>query len=441
MRFSFKTPIILLLVVAGLYLAVKGAMYLRVKSAMDDIVDGAQGQAEISYEGISTELGGSASVQGIRIRPEGMEQALLVEQAIFSVDDPWVLISGDLGGEDSQPPEQLNLQFLGVTVPLDDRMLAAMQVQSARQGGAAANCDGGLEMEPQMFRDLGFESLRADVLLDYRFDRPSERMTANMAFEVHDIEHVEMSLELAGVLPEDMQSGRMTAPALVEAKITVDMKREFGDRFMKLCAERKQQTVDAYRATLLEGLHEEMAAAGVSLGAGLRQAMADFYRDWGEVRLRVRPEKPLDMLQLMNVSQGDLVNLLGLSLYVNDRLVPDLAFDFDIQSMVRKAQLQLQQEQEQGLSEPLDSPKAPALVRVTRHYQPVATDMLDQHLGGEVMIQPQGQPVRAGVLVGIADGEAQIEQRAYGGTLTTYVRLNEIESAQVKVVERKRIEE
>ena len=233
------------------------------------------------------------------------------------------------------------------------------------------------------------------------------------------------------VLPQDLQGQRVSMPALVRADMRVRVAREFGDRFMKLCAGRAGVTVDSFRARLLDDLQAQFAQVGMVLGPGLLQAMDDLYRDWGEVRLRVFPEKPLGVLEMMMMpSPQSLVSTLGLSLYVNDRPVPDLDFKLDLQLLQRDLGF------ESEWPQPESESSAPNLVRLTRNYEPVALAMLDQYIGSGVRIKPFEQPMREGTLSGIVNGEALVEQRTYGGKLTSYVSLDRIESAEVLVVKK-----
>lgn len=435
MRNPLKIPIILVLLVGGAYLLAKGAMYLRVQGFMEDLQEQASGSAEISYQGISTDLRGAASVEGLRIRPQGIDQAVEIERVRFASDDAWSLIVGGDWRKGEKPPEHMSLSIDGVRIELTEQMLEAMQQQADNRPNLAdpqrSACEGGTQFDPRMLRQMGFDALRMDVQLNYRFDRLEERLRAEMAFEIRDIERGEMSIELGGVLPEDIQAGQASAPALARAQLAVEVEREFGNRFLKQCATEQQLTVDAYRTALLERLHNDFASAGVTLGEGLKQAIDDFYRDWGEVRVTLRPEKPLGMLQLMGINRDNAIYLLGLSLAVNGRPVPDLTFDFDIQALMRSANFA-----SPGSELPPTKP-IPPMVRITRSYRAVPVAALDQYIGSEVKIQPKSQPLRQGALVALNAGEVQIEQRTHGGSLTSYVRLEEIESVEVMVVNKK----
>jgi hypothetical protein len=318
-------------------------------------------------------------------------------------------------------------------------MIEALRQQAQAAGRASADtCDGSFNnLDPQLLRDLGFEELRLDAHMDYRFDVPAETLHASVGFELHDIESVQMSVELDGVVPEDVAQQRVGAPALARAEMSVDVSRNFGDRYMKLCAQRAGSSVEAFRSRLLERTNEELAASGVTLGAGLQQAMADLYRDWGELRLTVRPAEPLGPAHMFRLTPENLVEILGLNLRVNDRPVIDLSFDFDMQALMRQAQIQM----EGGEASDQTRPELPPRVRITRHYQRVPLATLPQHVGNAVKIKPRGQPLRSGDLVSIDSREAQIRQRAHGGSFTSHVPLAEIESVEVLVVERELLKE
>jgi len=440
MRLKLRVPLFVLIGIAIVYGAAKGAMYLRVKSTMDDLVQQASAQAEITYQGIGTDLiNGAASVEGIEVRPLQFEQSVFIEQVRFASDDRWALLTGaDWQSRQQPPPAQMSLSLIGIRLPLDAAMLETLQQQADAQAALSGQpplhaCDGGMNLDPQLLSELGFEELTVDVDLDYRFNELAERLTANMAFDVHNMQSVQMSVEFDGLIPQDLHSGDAARAGLADIDMRITVPRSFGDRYMKQCAKRKQQTVDSYREALLQRMFADLQQVGVTLGTGLQQAMSDYYRDWGEMRVRVHPDKPLGMLQMMSVTPDRLIDMLGVSLFINQAPVADLDFSFDMQQLAR-----LQSDPApQGEYDPLAAPPLPKRVRIIRRYETVPLGLLDQQIGEAVKIQPFGQPLREGTLVAIRDGEAVVEQRTHGGSVTSYVRLDDIESLQVQRVEQK----
>lgn len=430
MRNPLKIVLVLLLLGGLVYGGAKGVMYWRVKSNMDELVQRAANDAEITYGGISTDLSGAASVDAIDIRPLQMDQPIHIERVHFASTDPWALIVGGNWQErDAPPPRQMNLDIVGVHIPLDAATLEAMRrAQPQPMSGERSACDSdGFNSDPQLFSQLGFERLSMDIDLEYRFDVPAERLIASIGFDLHEVQSVQMSVEFDGLVPEDLQTGNVARVALAAADMRVQVPRKFGDRYMQYCAQQKQISVDAFREQLLQQVQQGMTASGVVLGSGLQQAMADFYRDWGEMRLRVRPAEPLDMMRMIGITPDRLIDALGIDLSINDRTVTDLSFNFDMQRLVQ---------QQQGDAGLYDRPELPQQVRLKRTFEPAKVASLEQFLGKTVKVKPIGQPLREGTLTAIVNGEAVIEQRLHGGSVTAYVRLDEIQSLQVERIER-----
>lgn len=430
-----RLPLGLILVGILVYAVLKGLLYWRVKSMLDDWVLQAEPQAQITYQDIATDLGGSARVYGIQIQPRGLSQGFDIEQVRIVSDDVLGMFKGKLFEPGKPPPEQMALSISGVRLPLNADLLALTQPAQAED--ARPVCDRGMQIDPNLMQALGFTELQVDMAMQYRFNVPSERLEASMQFELRDIESVSMDMELANLLPEDIAAGRSAAVALVSAALELDVQRAFGDRFMRHCAQQKGQTLEAYRQQLLTSIEQDLTDSGVVLGAGLKQALLQFYQQFGNLTVKLRPEQPVAMPELAGVSPKQMIDTLGLHLLVNGQRIDDLDLQFNVAQLIAKQRQRLGRpalEEEQPLPGALPPPRR---VQILRHYESVSVAVLDQYLGAPVRIKPLGQPERKGKLVAIVDGEAVIEQRAHGGSITTYVRLGEIESVQVERIERK----
>lgn len=439
LRRKLKRPLLVLALIVLVYIVIKGVMYLRVKNTMDDFIAEAAGQAEIHYGGIETELRGSARVYDIEVRPRDFTQSIKIAGVRISTDDPWMLIGGgDWQSGDAPPPEHMGLSIEGVSVSLDEEMLAALAEQAkeqARMSGqklASSACDGSMNLDPDLLVDMGFTEVVMDVDAEYRFDTINEQLSAEMNVEIRDIESVEMSVELDGVIPDDVGAGAVSTLALRSAAMQMTIKPEFGNEALKVCAERKQLNVVKFREQLIKRAADELNASGVKLGESLLAAMASYYQDWGELRVDVRPDKPLGMLALMMTKPENMGSMLGINLYVNDKRIENPEFSFALPTFVND-----DNERDDIFIPTLPTPKR---VRVTRRYEKVSAQLLDQYIGVNVKIQPVGQPLRVGKLTAITGGEAAVVQRAHGGSVTSYVRLDQIESLEVERIERETLD-
>jgi hypothetical protein len=135
------------------------------------------------------------------------------------------------------------------------------------------------------------------------------------------------------------------------------------------------------------------------------------------------------MGQAMSIKPDNLVQALGISLFINDKPINDLDVKIDLQ------QLASEQGQVPG-SGPGSKAKAPKRMRIIREFKPIPLDALDQQLGRTVRIHPLNQPTREGVLEAIANGEAQVRQRTHGGAVTSHIPLQEIRAVEVETLRR-----
>lgn len=422
----------LVIVVALAYGAIKGVLYMRTHDAMEQLITESLPYADISYRGISTEVTGAVAVEGLQIRPRESLQTLRIKQARISTDDPIGLAINGLPSKQGDPiPEQLGFQFTGIEVPLDDEWVAQLREQSHREavmrGVSSDPCLNGAVMDAGLLKAMGFSSISSDISMDYRFDQSQGLLNIGMAFEVNEIQRGEMSVQLGGL--ESLQTGQLTAmPHFVEADLLASISRAFGDRYIQHCARLNNKTVEQHRALLTQTMLQDLERSGVTLGIGLSQALTTFYRDWGALSIRMKPRPALGMLEIMAIDQHDITERLGLTLRVNDQLVTDTTFSFDLQQL---AKLQASEDAEGQVFE--EQPKE----RWVRRYVPVSAEELPQHIGSAVRIKPRYSPVRKGKLTAIRRGEAVLEQLTHGGSFTSYVMLDNVELIEAEVIEKR----
>ena len=433
--------VVVILLLASVPLLLKGAMYLRARMALDDLADRLSPDTGLQYGGIETDLAGAVSVTGLEIRPRGFDLPITVERVRVRTGDFWSFIwpAGWDGTGEGGIPRQLGIVVQSMRVPLQKAVFDAIRERNRALLAAGretpAACDS-LGFGAEELKAMGFRELMVDLDLGYRFDIPNEVLELAMDLDFRKIESLSMKVRLEGIVPEDLASGRVASGArLAGAELGVRMERDFGQRFVRYCAARKEMSP----AEFLEGrklaMRENLKRAGITLGPGLQRALDEYLESWGEVRLRLAPAEPIAPLRLMSLKPEQMPGVLGLSLFVNDRPVRDLDIGLDLKQLA-EARGPARDAGEAGTP----PARAPRRVRIVRRFRTVPVAGLDRYLGQVVRLHVAGQPAREGMLVAIADGEAQVEQRAHGGKVTSYVPLEKIQSLEVMREERKPLE-
>jgi hypothetical protein len=209
--------------------------------------------------------------------------------------------------------------------------------------------------------------------------------------------------------------------------VAVQVSPKFGRQALKQCAVGTDETVQLWSRRLADQALDRLQKAGLSLGPGLTEALREFYRGWGEIELVSEPEQPIGLLSLMFLPADQLADTMALRLSLNNRTIDDTSFEW------RRANAEAP-----GLSKLLGveraqpatgrAPKQTSRVIVRRQYERVPLRDIARYVNREVQIKPRSQPMREGVLKGIGESGAEVEQILHGGRFTVYVPLAEIES-------------
>lgn len=430
MRRKFPVLIPILAVLVSLPLLLKGAMYLRVKLAMDDLVAQSAGRFEISYDSIDTELRGAAAVGGIRIQPTGFEQVITVAQVRVATDDPWAFVAPDTWGKTGGDalPERLHISAFTVRIPLEQAVQDALRQQSPLAQFGSEGCDS-LNIDPLLLRAMGFEALTLDLDLDYRFNAAEEGLALGFSFDLHQIESVSLAMRLSGFEPGDLGAEQLARLRFAMADLRVRMEPAFGKKLVAHCAAQQGVSPEQYQQRLLGRLRDNLAQSGISLGPALQAAIEGFYREWGDIRVYLKPEEPLGVLQMAGLSPEHLEQALGISLFVNNSLVQNLDVDIDLNA---RRGAPLASGEGRGRQRPPVTPR----IRIEREFRRIEPVALPGYIGQVVRIQPEGQPLREGVLAAVTDVEAQVRRRTRGGSVTSHVPLHSIQSVEVEQVRR-----
>lgn len=422
--------LLVLLIPVALYGAAKGLMYFKAKSAMDDIVTAAANQAEIRYSGISTDVLGAVTVEGITVQPRGYGDRVQIDTVRVASDDPMFFIRGwDWEPGQADPPDHLSLQVTGLRMPLDNEFLAQYTANRNLLGEPNDPCAGGPSIEPALLERLGFSELVVNLGGHYRLDRSRETVDAGWRMDVQDLQSMDMSIEMSDVDTEALNQGAPPQMNLAGFRVAVEVSPEFGRQALKHCASGTDLSVEQWSERYANQFLDELADQGVRLGSGLQSAVRDFYRDWGTVEIVAAPAEPLGLLSLAFLPPNRLADAMSLSLRVNDRLITDTRFTWERPEGSGLSAL-FGAEPEEPTSKPASAPRR---VVVRREYEAVSAGDLVRYVDHNVRIKPRGQPMREGLLKGIRDGEAEVEQTLHGGKFTVYVPIGDIQSAKALI--------
>lgn len=426
-RRQIRLLLLLLIVLAGAYGGIKAWLYLNVQRAIEEVSVKSAGRVEIRYQAIDTALAGSVTLHGMELHVAGAPVPLRIRSARLSGPPLSFFLLGQK--QDDPPPPRMQLDIEDLRIDLNAALFDSVKLHLGNEGRATGRgCGAGDELDPEILRELGFEHLEVDARMAYDYDSARRSLDGSVDFDVARIERLHATVGLDNVAPDAFRGGAPSLPSLADMAVEVRVEPAFGRKYLNACAERQQQTPEAYRDRLVRETLAELARGGLQLGPGLRAALEEFHRDWGEFQIGIAPPQPLNPLALMFNPPADWQETLGLRVELNQRPIADLSFELRPSNAEELAAMLGQ-----------DVPSTPRIKAPRFHYvyRTVAVAALGDHLGAEAKLHLRdGQPMRSGTLVAVTGGEVRVEQRLHGGKITAHVQVSDIVKAEVQQVER-----
>lgn len=396
--------------------AVKGYAHWRVNGQLEELARLVSPYAELRWEGVSTELQGSIEVNGITISPRLVPEDIAIDSVRLETGDPRLLLSG-LPRRTSDAPEKVSLAVRGVRVPLSSSLLDGLQ---PTKGGRRADACGPASMPgPAMLAAMGIPALELDVGADLEVPRGEGRMTLAFNYATRGLDQMTASMAIGGV--------DQGLPNLREATFRYQPNAETYARMIDHCARQRGSDREAYLRSLVGESDAAFAASfGVAPGPGLRDAIARYLQQPGEVKVVLRPDAELVLTPNARHSLQYWVEVAGLALYVNGQLVEDLsvvAADPVIAALSADAGTAADGVAGTGAT---TAAAGPASFR----ERPLAE--IGSYLDYRVRVHTRdGKPPREGRLKNVDATQADVDQRHSGGHLVAHVRLEQITRLEV----------
>lgn len=414
---------------------VKGYVHHQVKSDVDALIAGARAYADIRYADLDTDLSGSATLHGLRILPHDLPDHVQIDALTVSGPDMGFLLNGFGGShERGELPAQAAIELRGWHLRADSTLVQAVRKSTATLaellGIESDGCNLGRVFGAKDFTAIGYDELLVDVRMGYRFAETFPGMELNWDFRTAG-ESGSFSVTLVDV-SRTIPTMPPKIPRLRDMHMTYRLDPDFTRKLVGHCAAQRGVDAETYLAQLAtepDTLYQ--VSMGFVPGPGLREAFLEMLRSPGELAMSARPIDPLDLTTLDLYQPSQLPDLLGLTLKVNGRPVDDLSLSFvDLgEHLDDRAREAIGRDNLWGR---LDiEPPAPSATRPEPpRYRNVDQAQLAEHIGRHVRIVASGGRKRNGVLRSVERGIATLEERRYGGSLTSTIALREIVKAE-----------
>ena len=420
-----KIILIPIIIVAAVYLGLKGFVYFQTTSKVDELVKQASLFADITYDGVSSDLlKGSVSVNNIRVTPKTLQDALEIREVTMQGDGPGFLFS-DTSKMSQQTPEFLLVAVRGLRIGLDGELFQSFNTMAAQQAQAknlpvAKTCEFGSSISGSDLKAIGYDAIYADATMTVSHDKIDNSTSMNMDLSVEDMGSFDMSMSMIGGGSPMMMAMQ---PQIDEIRFVYSVDEEYLTGVKKYCSGKLGIDELAYIKMIAEASDDDFKTYyGFAPGPGIRNAIKTFMASGGDLDIRMRPSKDMNPMLLQTVRPQDILGLLGVTVYVNKQPIQDLSFELDESYNAMLGGQQVQEEQKE---------QAKKKKRVVYTFQDTPINQLAQYIGARIRVETHDGKDREGTLISITKQTAHIEQRINGGKFAAHVPLEDIKKIQV----------
>lgn len=425
------------LVPLALYGGGTAYVHHKVSNRFDELKTTAAPYATLQRGAIGVTLwNGRIAIADISVQPTGFTDVVRIGEFAVEAGGPLALfgLSRRLAG--STAPDSARFAVRGLTFDLGGQLAKTADkflAQAATAMRPMDHCGGATFMGFAQYRKLGYESLVTDFSTDYETDRRTGNLRMQVDGLTRDMGSFRIDAELARAAPGG------SAPAGERGRL-VSMRGSYRDtsyveRLKRFCTEAsglsEPEFIEAEVAHLSDTLYDKW---GTGLGPGLRAAYREFLAKPGEVRLEAHPRDNLDASMLALLGPPDLVQLLDMTLTVNDEAVADLSFDVNARPSPRAAVAVAAPDQAPSSVPTAMARSAPARAgqEPGDGFRAVPVAELSQHLGRQVRVQAVGAVEREGVLAEVLPAAIVVERRYRSGAMTVRVPVEQIRRVEVR---------
>ncbi|MFO1432504.1 MAG: hypothetical protein U1F76_20595 [Candidatus Competibacteraceae bacterium] len=318
------------LAVAGLVVVGAGLVgYLRqdTRRYADRVIALLRPYAEISYQGVSRTLPGSAGIDGIRLRLQDGEEIhigsiQLQSSALFplsAIRRAW---------QTGRLPRSVSVSISDLELPVGSRLLQQWLGAAMKAEGTTfsyTRCGGIKLFDPDALQAMGYRTLSIDLHVGYDLGKTPGEVILRITLK--DMLSAEVVIGLVfAANPLRLQALLSTPPRLSNAVLTL-VDDSLNARTNRLCAASSGLTVEHYIAAQVQFFAESLRRQGLYAGPELLAAYRRYLTAGERLELSVQPDQPIGSHELRVLTPTKIFQLLKVQFRVNGTAVKKLAVE------------------------------------------------------------------------------------------------------------------
>lgn len=438
MKIKALITIPLLLIVVA-YAAAKGYVHYKVTESLDKVIQIMSPFIQIEYGGVGSSLNGSISLDKILVTATGSYDEIRIRRIVISGDGPQFLLDLAQGFDRGKPPEQMQITVQQLESPVSSTFLTSLKNnfdsdKSESRKKRIDPCSLAGILRAEGLKELGYPSLSINGRAGYIYDSTTGETQFDLIYELAGVESSSISMKMNGLSAAAI-TGEGIMPVFNEVHLVHMIQPGYMKQIVTMCSANTAQTPDKFIDKLFSQPDKYyLDTLGFIPGPGLTTVLRQLIQNAGELDIWAIPPAGIDPSTLSAYRTEDLVDLLGVTVSYNNKLVTDLSFSLESDKHEPKAKVASPIK-----VTPLDNP---AIVSrpITKFTPPksklryIVTDMSDlpKYINHRVRIYTIDNNIpKQGLLVSIRHNTLNVEHLLYNGKFTAHLHKSRIAKLEV----------
>lgn len=411
-------------------------IYFSTKSAVDSMIDTVEPLANIKYQRFSNPFDGSISIHGVTV-DDGSGTNVEIGSVELKLDSVFDYINFDEKITSGEIFPKLQLQINHIYVDLDtsknDETAGAGEIILSYI--SALGCGDVKSINDEQLSELGYSGLDGSLNIDFEYDKLNSEATIELGITAHGIGSSSIRTSLSDIYSaEDIASFNKKFSNL-ELEVQ-DL--GYNQRIIEYCTRKSNLETAAYLDLHMQELKKYLSNANVILSDEIYETYRAFFVDKATIIFRSKPESAAN-LQYINLYQTkDWANILGLSVYVNDKQVENFVFEWD-KDIVLENLLAAQAGEKNPNNNDYSSAELPMRKKqIFQKHQPtpkhqeyfeISVNELDNYVNYQVKLETKLGKIYQGYVKSVSSSQVIVVIHLKGGKAEIPVGTNKIAKA------------
>ncbi|GAA4647739.1 hypothetical protein GCM10023116_00010 [Kistimonas scapharcae] len=415
----------------------------------------ASSDMRIRFDEVTVDIFGEISVSEIEIAPRNyMEDKVYTKKAsvVFPNTFEMIKLMYDVRMDnDWEMPDSLIIRFDGMNDPLISeygQYAQAVKITNANikqrlEGVVEPVCDGHYMFGPAAIKEMGYDAIFSSMFVAYEFNRLDQKLSLRIGGGVPDAYTVTAKVNLENLSSLGMQD-LMSMPSIDSLELVYQ-----DDGLMKevnrFCSSKEGITVEEYikRFAVLPDDYYAISW-GLIPNQPMKAAYLDFMKNPDNITITSYPPQDFNPMILGVYEAQYLVEVLGLSLSVNDKTVtpfelnvPKKGYQAKQQANVKEKVSEPKKRERMAVKEPeteppsakKEQPESPLRNKIGAS-RVIPPDQISDYVGHYVKVSVERSKHFTGILVSVEPDTVSLQLRHGGGTFTMPIKKHRIESIE-----------